>query len=634
MDPMLIASQPSVRSGGPFPRRFRPPTLTLPSDRRTNTVIELESPVIILPDDDDSSSQSSSASSSSFTDNTHPDTSPGPVPDDISKDLADLERVRKNVRKNLRLRPIRSSGALPKLDVQRSPFLDHSPTWRDSTTSVQSPVKPGASPSVYFTPLLTGLSSPITSQNNSIMRHADLVHTTNAPLPQQAQPLDPGALYDRLTSPNRPLLIDARPPSSHVASHIKHSINIAVPSLLLKRSKKPGVAHQSFNSLRQFITTEQGKAIWDNLIRPDGPWDNNVVIYDEEMDKDGAMVFNSPLIPVISPLLIRGTIYYLKGGISAARSHLVLRNLVSSGGDLDFGGDSFQNPSQIKKGMGLFQLDVEAAEKSKLHPPIGQQQPASTPLPSMLNLVSSTLNNILDSSPSPPPSQIAFHRPRQPPRRPSAPNLRRIDTKSAERLNTNLPKLQLRTMSVKSATLTVPPLRIAIQPLSPSHLSLVQGDSTPPSATCMSPLCQDGSDDDPNPPLTSYYTPPLSPCTPMPMPKSPATARPELDQPPTTEEHPEEFVISAILPNFLFLGPELITQDHLDEIRDLGIKRILNMAAECDDDKGLRLREVFDRYVKIPWRDTVEEENIARGVREVCDILGRSAFSSYMGRKH
>lgn len=112
----------------------------------------------------------------------------------------------------------------------------------------------------------------------------------------------------------------------------------------------------------------------------------------------------------------------------------------------------------------------------------------------------------------------------------------------------------------------------------------------------------------------------------MPLPPSPVTARPELDQPPTTEEHVEEFSISAILPNFLFLGPELTTVEHLEECQDLGIKRILNMAAECDDDKGLHLKEAFERYVKIPWRDTVEEENIAKGVREVCEILGIFIF--------
>jgi hypothetical protein len=37
------------------------------------------------------------------------------------------------------------------------------------------------------------------------------------------------------------------------------------------------------------------------------------------------------------------------------------------------------------------------------------------------------------------------------------------------------------------------------------------------------------------------------------------------------------------------------------------------------------LREQFERYVRIPMRDTVEEENITKGVREVCDILGTFA---------
>ena len=53
-----------------------------------------------------------------------------------------------------------------------------------------------------------------------------------------------------------------------------------------------------------------------------------------------------------------------------------------------------------------------------------------------------------------------------------------------------------------------------------------------------------------------------------------------------------------------------------------GVKRIINIAAECDDDHGLQLRERFERYVHIPMRDTVEEDNITRGVREVCKFLG------------
>jgi hypothetical protein len=82
------------------------------------------------------------------------------------------------------------------------------------------------------------------------------------------------------------------------------------------------------------------------------------------------------------------------------------------------------------------------------------------------------------------------------------------------------------------------------------------------------------------------------------------------------------FSISTILPNFLYLGPELTDPEHVEELQDLGVKRILNIAAECDDDNGLKLKEVFDKYYKIPMRDIVEEENIARGVKEVCEILG------------
>jgi hypothetical protein len=74
------------------------------------------------------------------------------------------------------------------------------------------------------------------------------------------------------------------------------------------------------------------------------------------------------------------------------------------------------------------------------------------------------------------------------------------------------------------------------------------------------------------------------------------------------------------------LGPELTTEEHVNELKTLGVKRIINIAAECDDDHGLRLRENFDRYFHIPMRDIVEEENITKGVREACDILGKKLY--------
>jgi len=120
---------------------------------------------------------------------------------------------------------------------------------------------------------------------------------------------------------------------------------------------------------------------------------------------------------------------------------------------------------------------------------------------------------------------------------------------------------------------------------------------------------------------------PSSPRTPLP--PSPITARPDLSAPPSTEEAIPTFTVSTILPNFLYLGPEITTEEDVRELETLGVRRILNIAAECDDDHGLRLRERFERYVKIPMRDTVEEEHIVRGVREACEALGMSSVSPF-----
>jgi hypothetical protein len=40
------------------------------------------------------------------------------------------------------------------------------------------------------------------------------------------------------------------------------------------------------------------------------------------------------------------------------------------------------------------------------------------------------------------------------------------------------------------------------------------------------------------------------------------------------------------------------------------------------------LRQRFERYNKIPMRDTVEEENVVHGVREACEVLGTSFLLS------
>lgn len=77
--------------------------------------------------------------------------------------------------------------------------------------------------------------------------------------------------------------------------------------------------------------------------------------------------------------------------------------------------------------------------------------------------------------------------------------------------------------------------------------------------------------------------------------------------------------------------------EHVTEVRALGVRRVLNMAIECEDEHGYA--RSFARYYKIPMRDTVEEENVKNGVREACQFLGEfrqcnstaySAFSPFV----
>ncbi|KAJ7248894.1 hypothetical protein B0H12DRAFT_1019895 [Mycena haematopus] len=563
-------------------KRGRPPNLTLQA-APTAPSIELES-----PHDDEGLDLAGDLNLDS----------PGPLSgsdeeNDISKSLERLEQLRQNVQQNLRLRPIRSNGSLPKVQLG-----DTSP-WDPSITS------PASSISAYFTPAGEGPLS------------AKFIGSTPPPVPlaRKPQAIEPGALFQRLSAPRRPLLIDTRPPAVHLAFHIRDSINLAIPSLILKRSKK--TPFQSLDALRQYVTTEKGKRDWDILMNPGGPWDGDVVVYAEEED--------TTLLPVMAPLLSYGTVDYLKGGISSAGHHPQLETLILSDSD------------NYERNSGLFQLDTNAAFRSKTLPEIDTRSsldlsslsinlpPPRSPLPLMSSMMSSASAsvdagiNIVDASPSPPPSQAGFRRPPPPPRRPSAPNLRKLDTKSAERL-----KLSVRPVPSKSLT------SLALAPPSPHRSVSAPSPSTPWSLS--SPIS--GTDEFP----TAYYTPPHTPGTPkgsngfgaFPFGRAtdpPRTARP--DDPPTTEEPMGEFAISTILPHFLFLGPELTLPEHVKELQALGVKRILNIAIECDaDDHGLRLREAFERYSKIPMRDTVEEENIARGVREVCEILDDARLHS------
>ncbi|KAG6878008.1 hypothetical protein C0992_008755 [Termitomyces sp. T32_za158] len=645
-------------------KRFRPPNinLTLASQKRPQDIeLEAESPVEPFSGDDDldefedilqlSSGESSPATPPSIPalklDTSDEDSSS----DDIARGLEELRQLRKSVKQNLRLRPIRSHSALPKVDLNatpRSPWPSSAIPWRDKEPATPfSATSPASSTaSTYFTPLsTTSFSTPSSADWATSDASSSDASSSDIPV---ARGIEVAELHKRLVCKKRPLLIDTRTPTSFVSFHVKDSVNIAIPSLILKRCRKPGGGFHLFGALRQFITTDGSKQSWDELMSSTHSiWDGNVVIYDDEMDpkdRDNVGMTAWALIIVLSPLVTYGSVDYLKGGFSAARHYLGFKTLLVSGGELNYGFNVDSPLPQaggggLKKDGGLFQIDTQSASlqpgsENELLSHLSLKPPS--PLPVMLGVSSSQSFlqsnhhkdvQITDPTPSPPPSHISFPRPPLPKRRPSQPTLRRIDTRSAERLNSSVPSLSIRTRALRSATLAVPPSRILQAPASPSHLSLIYSNHSPPGSAARFNTPSSPSYDLSNC-LTAYYTPPHTPGTPKPfLPPSPVTARPELDNPPTTEEAFPPFTISTILPNFLYLGPELTATEHVIELQDLGVKRILNIAVECDDDQGLNLKEVF-RYHKIPMRDIVEEENISRGVKEACKIIDDARLHS------
>ncbi|CAG8457953.1 8827_t:CDS:2 [Funneliformis mosseae] len=81
------------------------------------------------------------------------------------------------------------------------------------------------------------------------------------------------------------------------------------------------------------------------------------------------------------------------------------------------------------------------------------------------------------------------------------------------------------------------------------------------------------------------------------------------------------FVVSTIIPEFLFLGPDITKKEEVDELKDKGVRGILNMAFECEDSLGLK--EKFDRYLKLNIKDAIEED-VERGLKVAVDFIERA----------
>jgi hypothetical protein len=83
-----------------------------------------------------------------------------------------------------------------------------------------------------------------------------------------------------------------------------------------------------------------------------------------------------------------------------------------------------------------------------------------------------------------------------------------------------------------------------------------------------------------------------------------------------------EFTISEIIPGFLYVGPEIETNDQAEQLLARPIRRVLNMAEECHD-QPLMKHQHYLMYRKIAARDTVEMRNIDHIMMEAVGFIGK-----------
>ncbi|GAA5815256.1 hypothetical protein MFLAVUS_008762 [Mucor flavus] len=78
------------------------------------------------------------------------------------------------------------------------------------------------------------------------------------------------------------------------------------------------------------------------------------------------------------------------------------------------------------------------------------------------------------------------------------------------------------------------------------------------------------------------------------------------------------FIISEIIPGFLFVGPEIENMEHANQLDTRFIRRVLNMAEECQDE-GVDKQRLM--YHKISARDTLEMKNIELVMMEAVQFI-------------
>ncbi|KAK4701693.1 hypothetical protein P7C70_g4529, partial [Phenoliferia sp. Uapishka_3] len=466
--------------------------------------------------------------------------------------------------------------------------------------------KAGQSPSRTHPPLLS-TSVPLRRRIAVGISSAELVERLD-----QSQ-RDPGGL---------PLLvIDVRSLSEFLGEEgrIKSSINVNFPPLLTKRFRK-GIT--SNFSLAAFITTEAGRNVFRRTAKR-GTLDGvDVVVVDHrpEPRDPASTALSSVLLSVLERCDERGTIYFLAQPFAALLGSSRWRSWIVSGetegaheGNIPARRQSLQ--TQVDEALAIFPggLFLPSGDPTTLLDPTTNRLSTLELLANVEWRSDANSHNISSETASLPPSsetQSGTIRLRPP-------KLRQLDTSGNLLLGTS--------WGVSAQPL---PLFVSCTPTDP--------DPAPPTHIRASRSRADLRIDATASRLLPTDVTTQSLCaTPIKSPAAAATRFPEAELVlPATARRAKSasgqvasFVISTIIPGFLYLGSEPTTREDLQQLEDLGVRQILNLAVECDD-KGGVLAKTFEKYWKISMRDFVEETGVQRSIEEACKILSDAQLQS------
>lgn len=404
------------------------------------------------------------------------------------------------------------------------------------------------------------------------------------------------------------LVVDTRVLEEYSTGHVQRSVNVSIPSLLLHRLRKQttrsGIA--GWVSLTRYIGTAAGQALWDS-IDLSRPLDLVIVGADAD-DIEGPFI----LADILEPLVTSGRVRVLAGGWTALAAQVQAPGLVLS--------------ENINQNLIVTRA---AASPDRAVPTLNTmlvESPIAAPAPSQTNVPAISSPAVMHPPRFPSLTTTDLNTPRRPPK------LQLNMTRSAPAIAIGAVATPQRSVRPKLGGLTIDvgPSRA---PAGPHSAFPYPGSATPraPGGLTVNTAMAKTSSLAPPPgePWTEASATPIGPAhefnnLPPPTPIGPGGS--SIPEPSPLMRTTTD--ISTILPSFLFLGPEIATQADVDELLALGVRRILNVAIECDDDEGLGLRTAFEKYYRIPMKDSVDESGVSKGIRDACKILDDARLHS------